>query len=104
MRFQRIARNLDARFDRRDAVIDNQSHWHAPQSHAYHFAHADRRVGDACPEPNAEKVEKNDCQNETEDRKDRNTDKIKSIHAGEVSVVAALVTSAETVAASLCEA
>jgi hypothetical protein len=47
---------------------------------ATHFAHTDRRVGDARPQPDSEKVEETDRENETEDGKHRDPDKIKSIH------------------------
>src|SRR5881227_1636853 len=41
-------------------IVDNQTNRHASKAHPDHFAHADRRIGDARPEPDPEKVEKND--------------------------------------------
>ena len=58
--FQRIGGNLDARFHRRDPVIDNQANRYAAKAHADHFAHPNRRVRDFRAQPNAEEVEEND--------------------------------------------
>jgi N-acetyl-gamma-glutamyl-phosphate reductase len=81
MRFQRVAWNFDPRLHRRDPIIDNQSDWHAPQPHADHFAHAYRRIRDACPKPYAEEVEQDDTKNECKNRKDRDSDEIERVHS-----------------------
>src|SRR5205823_3312385 len=44
------------------------------------LAHADRRVGDARPQPDPEKIEKNNGKNETENGEHRDSDKIESVH------------------------
>src|SRR5207244_5316040 len=92
LRSQRIVRYFDARFHRRDAIVDNSSNRHAPKPHPDHFAHTDWRVGDARAQPNPEKIEKNDREDETENSEHREADESKRKLHG------------ETVAASLCEA
>src|SRR5207244_3872734 len=92
LRSQRIVRYFDARFHRRDAIVDNSSNRHAPKPHPDHFAHTDWRVGDARAQTNPEKIEKNDREDETENSEHREADESKRKLHG------------ETVAASLCEA
>ena len=82
---ERIARNLDASFHRGDAVIDNHSHGNFTQAHPDHFSERDRRVRDPGADPKPEEIEKDDAEDEREEREDRDADKIKGLHAGEVS-------------------
>ena len=86
MRLQRIARNVDARFYRGDSTIDNQAHRHLAQTHADHFSHPDRRIRDARPQPQSEKVEENDREDQPENGQNCHTDEIKSIHARNVTL------------------
>ena len=82
MRFERIARNVDACFDRRDAVIDDHSDWHFAQPHADHFAETHRSIRDPGPNPEAEEIEKDDAKNEREEGEDCDADEIERFHGG----------------------
>ena len=66
MCFQRIAADIQTRFHCRDAIIDNQADWDFSQSHPNHFPEADRRICDSRPEPETEKIEKNNREHERE--------------------------------------
>ena len=85
MRFERIARDIDARFHRGDAVIDDQAHRHFSQTHPEHFEQSHRRIGEAGAEPEVEEPENEDAQDKSEECKHSDADKIKGLHAGEVS-------------------
>src|SRR6266478_5211271 len=80
MRFQRVARNFDTRFHGGDAVVENQPYRHAAQTHPDHFSHTDRRVSDARPKPDPEKIEENNREYETENGQHRDSGKIESVH------------------------
>ena len=95
MRFQWIAPNIDAGFHRSNTIVHDQTDRHFAQPHPDHFTETHRRVCDPCPEPETEKVKKNNCQHECEDRQHCDADKIKCVHGSERNVVEALVTSAE---------
>jgi hypothetical protein len=84
MRFQRIAANVQTSFDRRDAVIDNETNWNFPQPHSDHFSETNRRIGDPRPDPKTEKIEKYNREHEREKRKHRDADKVKRFHGGEI--------------------
>ena len=53
MRFERVARDVDAGFHGGDAVIHNQADGNFAQAHPDHFANANGRVGDARAQPKA---------------------------------------------------
>ena len=57
-----------------------------PQPHPDHFAHADRRIGDASTKPNAEKIEKNDARTNAMTAHDGDADKIKRFHSAADSI------------------
>ena len=65
-----------------DAIIDDQSDRHFAQTHADHLADADRRVGDACAQPESEKVEEHDREDEGDDREHGNADEVERFHDG----------------------
>ena len=67
-------------FDGGDAVIDDQPDRHFAQAHSDHFAEADWCVGDPRANPETEEIEENDAKNESDDRDDREADKIKRFH------------------------
>jgi len=85
MRPKRIARDIDARFHRRDPIIHDHPDRDFPQAHPNHFAEADRRVGDSGSDPKPKEIEKNDAQNEPEKRNHSDADEIKGIHARSVA-------------------
>src|SRR6266705_2141801 len=84
MCFQWIAADIQTRFHCRDAIIDNQADWDFSQSHPNHFAETDRGICDACPEPKAEKIKKNDREHKREQRKHCDTDQIKRFHSARI--------------------
>ncbi len=85
MRFERIARDIDAGFDCGDAVIDNHSYRHFAQTHSEHFYESYRSVRHARSEPKSEESENENAENEREQRDDRDANKIKRFHGAEVS-------------------
>src|SRR5947207_12246269 len=86
MRLQWVACDIDSRFHRSDAVVHDQSHWDFAQTHSNHFADANRRTGNARPQPRCKKFEKNNDQNEADDGDDGEADEIKRFHGGNLFV------------------
>ena len=84
--FQGITPNIQTRFHCRDAIVHNQTNRHFPQSHSNHLTQAHRRICDPCPEPETEKVEKNNRQHEREQRQHCDADKIKRFHIAAESI------------------
>ncbi len=84
MRFQRIARNINAGFHRGNAVINDHPHRHLTQPHSHHLADAHRRAGDSCPEPGSEKFQKNQDENESNDSYECEADQIERFHEDEL--------------------
>src|SRR5471030_2228841 len=80
MRFEWIAWDIDAGFDRGNAVIDDHSDRHFAQPHPDHFSERDRSICDPRANPEPEEIEKDDAKNESDDRDDRDADKIKRVH------------------------
>ena len=77
VRLEWIARDVDARFYRGDAVIDDEADRHLAQAHPNHFAEADWRVGNARAQPEPEEIKKNNTKDEREDREHRDPDEVK---------------------------
>ena len=75
-----LGRDLKTRFHGGDPAVDDKSNRDTPQAHADHLAHADRGIGNACAQPNPKEIEKDDGENKSKDRDDRDADKIKRIH------------------------
>jgi hypothetical protein len=86
MCFQWIAPDVQTSFHGRNAVVDNQSNRHLPQTHADHFSYSDGSVGDSSPEPGCEKLEKDDREDKREQRQYRYTDKIKRFHTAHEAI------------------
>src|SRR5215471_7726703 len=80
MRFQWIAADIETRFHSGDAIVHNQTDWNFAQPHPNHFAKAHRRVCDSRPEPETEKVKKNDREHERKDPQHRDANQIKRFH------------------------
>ena len=80
MCFQRIAWNVDARFYRGDAVIDDHSHRHLPQPHPDHFTETHWRVRNPGANPEPEEIEENDAQDKREEGEHADADKINGLH------------------------
>ena len=77
MCLERIARNFQASFDRRDSVIDDVAHWDFAQSHSNHLPQAHRRARDMRANPKSKKVEKDNAKDERRDRDHRDANEIK---------------------------
>ena len=82
---KRIAQNIDAGFDRGDAVIDDQPHRDLAQTHAEHFQESDGGVRHPGAKPEAKESKNQNAGNEAKECEDRDADKIKGLHADEVS-------------------
>src|SRR5437773_9354683 len=80
MRLKRIACDWQTGFHSRNAVINNETDRNFPQPHSDHFAETDRGVCDSRPNPETEKIEKDDREHECEQRQYCDTDKVKGIH------------------------
>src|SRR5205823_1052291 len=87
MRLQWVACDIDSRFHRSDAVVHDQSHWDFAQTHSNHFADADRRTGNACPQPGSEKSKENNDENEGNDGNDGEADKDEWFHGSTLAKV-----------------
>jgi hypothetical protein len=87
MRLQWVACDIDSRFHRSDAVVHDQSHWDFAQTHSNHFADADRRTGNACPQPGSEKFKENNDENEGNDGNDGEADKDEWFHGSTLAKV-----------------
>src|SRR5205823_5013898 len=100
MRLQWVACDIDSRFHRSDAVVHDQTHWDFAQTHSNHFADADRRTGNACPQPSSEKFKENNDENEGNDGNDGEADKDEWFHGSTL----AKVIPAEKLKAKFCGA
>ena len=74
MRFERIARDIDAGFHRGDPVIDDQADRHFAQTHPDHFADSDRRVRDPGAKPKAKKTGDDDREDQNDEPEEQHAE------------------------------
>src|ERR1043166_6078806 len=70
MGFERVARNIDPRFDGRNAVIDDQTDGDLAQTHPEHFEEPDRGVREPRAQPEIEESKNDNADDERDERQD----------------------------------
>ena len=88
MGFEWVARDIDPGFDRGDAVIDDHSDRHFAQTHSEHLEQTYRRVCQARAQPKVEESKNDDADDENDERRESDSEKVERLHGGKVAEAA----------------